>query len=199
MEQRTQEWHDARRGLITASRAADLMTNGGGSEMFGKTAYSYANDLIIARLGVETENYTSAAMEWGIEWEQEARKIYNDQVSPVTEDGFIVMPGFDFIGCSPDGLVGTIGLIEIKCPQERAHLSHLLLDEVPKPYWYQMQFQMMVTGRKWNDFISFHPYFPDNLMFKKIRVERNEETIKTMLDRAIALNEWIETQLKKLS
>ena len=198
MKQGTQEWHEARNGLITASKAADMMVSGRGNQMFGKTAMGYATDLILARIGVEVENITTWQMEWGTEHEPEAREIYHKQIAPVVEVGFVIHPDFDFIGCSPDGLVGDDGLIEIKCPQERAHLDHLLSDEPPKNYEYQMQFQMMVTGRKWCDFISFHPYFPDNLIFKKIRVEGDLNVQKDMLDRAIAMNDYINEKIKNL-
>lgn len=198
MKQGTQEWHEARKGLITASRAADMMISGRGNQMFGKTAIGYATDLILARIGVEVENITTWQMEWGIEHEPEARDIYHKQVAAVVEVGFVIHPDFNFIGCSPDGLIGNEGEIEIKCPQERAHLLHLLSDDPPKNYWYQMQFQMMVTGRKWCDFISFHPYFPDNVMFKKIRVMADLNIQKDMLNRAIAMNYYINEQIKKL-
>ena len=80
------------------------------------------------------------------------------------------------VGCSPDGLVGEDGGIEGKCPNPATHPSYLeLVDTPPSEYRWQVQGSMLVTGRPWWDFVSYHPDFPDELQLHVVRVKRDEE------------------------
>jgi exodeoxyribonuclease (lambda-induced) len=176
------------------------MTNGRG-EMFGETAKTYAKELLMARIGIEIETPTTYAMEWGIEHEPDARKIYaNSRNIPVELPGFIQMQWN--VGCTPDGVIrgdgAEHGLLEIKCPQEKAHFNYLLSDEPPKQYWQQMQFQMMVTGAKWCDWMTFNPLFPDNLKAKVIRVARDQDYIDLILSRIDPFEDMISEMKLKL-
>ncbi|MEV7645921.1 MULTISPECIES: lambda exonuclease family protein, partial [Actinomycetes] len=85
-----------------------------------------------------------------------ARAIYAEHYAPVTEVGFIVNDDHGFkMGYSPDGLAGDDGLIEIKSRSQRIQLQTVLRDEVPAGNMAQMQMGMLVTGRKWCDYISY--------------------------------------------
>lgn len=68
----------------------------------------------------------------------------------------MVRDDWDFrIGFSPDGLIGDDGLIEIKAPRQKKHLSTILADEVPLENMAQCQTGLLVSGREWLDFISY--------------------------------------------
>ena len=185
-----------RPGRVTASRAADFMTKGRGKGVeFGLTALTYAKELAMAQLGHQYEDLKTWQMEWGNEWEGEARKVYENSRGKTKDSCFIVFG--DFAGATPDAFVGKDGLLEIKCPQEKTHTDYLF-EGAPKQYIYQMQFQLMVTGRKWVDFMTFHPYFPDGLKAKVFRIERDQDLIDTFIERLKPFNAIIEEFVSRL-
>jgi predicted phage-related endonuclease len=146
-------------------------------------------------------SFSSAAIQWGIDKEPEARAAYEGSIGDlVTETGFIPHPSIDMAGASPDGLVGDDGLVEIKCPNTATHIDTLLGQSVPGKYVTQMMWQMACTGRKWCDFVSFDPRMPENMQIYVHRVERDDETIahleKEVTSFLIELSEKI-TQLKE--
>ena len=92
-------------------------------------------------------------------------------------------------GCSPDGLLGDDGVLEIKCPDNpEKHLEAIRSGAHAKEYHLQVQHQLWVTGRKWADVVSYDPRFPEALQIAVTRVERDEETI-TKLAEAVATAE----------
>lgn len=180
MDQRSEEWFAARLGKVTASRVADLMAK-------TKTGYSasranYMADLIVERLtSQKVEGFTNAAMQWGTDTEPQARAAYEFLTdATVIEEGFVLHQAIPDFGASPDGLVGDVGLLEIKCPQTAAHLDVLLSGEVPGKYVTQMQAQMACTGRAWCDFVSFDPRMPGEMQLFVKRVHRDEVFIAAM-------------------
>jgi len=166
---------------------------------WGDGAITYALDLLIEVL-LDTPTFVPVnfAMEHGLEYEPYAREIYEANKNVVVEQvGGIEDKG---VWYSPDGLVGKDGLIEIKCPQPQAHLRFMIgKGDIDSKYIGQMQFGMMVSGRKWCDFISFHPDFPDHLKIKVVRVERDEEyqkLLKSRLEEFIVLQGKLNTKVK---
>jgi len=181
------EQYPDRAGLITASKCKDFMTKGRG-EPFGETAKTYAAELVLAEMGYNPESFTTWQMEHGIENEPNAREIYEKSRGVICDlPGFIKMDGLN-VGCTPDGMVGEDGLLEIKCPQPPAHTKYLL-NGPPKEYIQQMQFQMMVTGAIWCDFMTFHPDFPEGLQAKVFRIDRDQDYIDLIKSRIIPFNE----------
>jgi dihydrofolate reductase len=83
-------------------------------------------------------------------------------------------------GASPDGLIGEDGGLEIKCPELAAHLNHLQISAEPPEYTWQIQGGMWVTGRRWWDFVSYNPDFPEHLQLIVRRIQRNEDAIKKL-------------------
>jgi predicted phage-related endonuclease len=83
-------------------------------------------------------------------------------------------------GASPDGLIGTEGLVEIKCPNTATHIETLLADSVPAKYVTQMQWQMACTGRIWCDFVSYDPRLPEHMRFFSKHLSRDGERIKEL-------------------
>jgi len=170
MEQRSEEWFAARLGCVTASRTADVMakTNSGYSASRG----NYMAQLITERLtGEKADGFSSSAMQWGTETEPQARNAYEIITGEdVLEDGFVAHPFIKGLGASPDGLVGSDGLVEIKCPNSATHIDTLLSEKVPAKYVTQMQVQMMCCQREWCDFVSFDPRLPGDMNFWMKRV-----------------------------
>ena len=171
MEQGSKEWLQARCGVITASRIADLMaTNKSG---FSTSRANYAAQLVAERMtGNIAESFSNAAMEWGTATEPAARIAYEwfRDVS-VVEVGLVPHPTIERSGASPDGLVGDLGLVEIKCPNTATHIGYLLDGKVPPKYQPQMAWQLSCTGRQWCDFVSFDPRMGHEDQFFCVRYE----------------------------
>ncbi len=179
--QSTEDWLYIRHGRFTASRAADLMAK-------TKSGPSASRGNLIALLAVERlteapmETYQNDAMRRGIELEAEARDAYSFARGVAVEEcGFIPLQPNS--GCSPDGLIGTDGLVELKCPASMAkHVASLRSGEHAQEYRWQLQHQLMVTARKWVDAVSYDPRFPDGLQLAIVRVYRDEVAINDLLD-----------------
>lgn len=180
MEQRTQEWIEARLGKVTASRVADLMART--KTGYGASRGNYMAELLCDRLtGEQTDRFTSAEMQRGTDLEPEARAAYSFiHSTPVQECGFVVHPVIEGFGASPDGLIGDVGLVEIKCPNTATHVDYLLSQTVPGKYVTQMMAQMACTGRTWCDFVSYDPRLPDDLQLFVKRVHRDKDAIADM-------------------
>lgn len=179
VEQGTPEWHELRRGKVTASRVADILakTKTGPSA----SRQNYLIELALQRTTKTIEpSYTNAAMEWGTETEPQARVAYEVATNNfVDQVAFIDHPTIEGFGCSPDGFVGE-NLIEIKCPNSATHWEHFKAKEPPKKYFIQMQAQMAVTGAKWCDFVSFDPRMPERSQLLIVNVPRDAEFILFM-------------------
>lgn len=171
-DQGTEEWHQARLGKVTASKIADVMMKPATSGY-----QNYRSQLVCERLtGRPTETFKSAAMIHGTETEPQARAIYEMITGrDVAEVGFIDHPAIAMTGASPDGIVGDVGLIEIKCSQPTEHIRLLTGGEIQRKYLLQMQWQMVCTGRKWCDFFNFNPDFPEDMQCFRQRVDRDED------------------------
>lgn len=176
VEQGSVEWFEARLGKATASKFADIMA---GDKRAGYK--NYRAELVAQRLTqVMPENFTSAAMQFGVDYEATARLKYELRTGQdVEECGFFIHESLE-AGASPDGLVGEDGLIEIKVPNTATHIETLRKQVVPKQYYWQVMGQMWITGRKWCDFVSFDPRLPDNASYFQTRLDRDEEAIKLL-------------------
>ena len=188
VQQRSPEWLALRRGAITASSADRLLTPAKLKEL----ALELATERLVRELPVQA---VTTAMQWGIDHEDAARLRYAFERQHVAEIGFAWLDGAEgWIGCSPDGLVGDDGLVEIKCPSSKRHLEYLIGGACPKDYLPQVQFQMLVTGRAWCDFVSFDPRFEHSDFFC-VRVERDDSLIIKLRDAALACAAQIESIL----
>ncbi len=202
--QGSDEWHDQRRGIVTASVIGQLITP--------KTLKIAANDKsrsIIAQLvaeritGYTDPTYVSDDMLRGAEDELRARDLYAEVYQrPVREVGFLLRREDTWqLGYSPDGLVGDDGLIEVKAPRAKGHLSTILADEVPAEHMAQCQAGLLVSSREWLDFISFSGgmpmwhkrVFPDPAWQDAIiaAVEQFELTAAEMIQEYAALTEGL--------
>jgi hypothetical protein len=157
LEQGSDEWLAARCGLVTASTIGQLIT--------AKTIKPANNDvsrgltmhLVAERITGHVEpTFVSADMERGNWDEPIARELYSEHYAPAVEVGFMTntFEGHK-LGYSPDGLVGSDGVIEIKSRRQKKQLATILADEVPLENVAQCQAGLMVSGRSWLDYVSF--------------------------------------------
>ncbi|WP_020658357.1 lambda exonuclease family protein [Amycolatopsis benzoatilytica] len=202
--QGSDEWHEQRRGIVTASVVGQLVTP--------KTMKIAANDKsrsIVAQLvaeritGYTDPTYIGDDMLRGVEDELRARDLYAEFYKrPVREVGFLLRKETAWqIGYSPDGLVGEVGLIEVKSRRSKLHLRTILDDEVPAEYMAQCQAGLLVSGREWLDFISFSGgmpmwhkrVYPDPLWHKAIiaAAEQFEATAAEMTADYLAKTEGL--------
>lgn len=179
-------WKQMRLGKVTASRVidTDAKTKTGA---WGASRANYMAELIAERLsGVPADKFTNSAMQWGTENEAAARREYGYRNSvSVEEVPFVPHPRIIMSGASPDGLIGSDGLVEIKCPNTATHIDTLLAGVVPKKYVTQMQWQMACTERQWCDFVSYDPRMPDHMSYFCKRVERDQDYI-TYLEEVVS-------------
>ena len=188
IEQGSDEWHAIRRGVITASAIAKLLT-GTGKPANNDTSRAQLYQLLAERITGESDpGFYNDDMARGHLLEPFARDLYAANYAPVQECGFITckLSGV-VIGYSPDGLVGDDGLIEIKSPRQKTHLKSLLTNQVPGEYVPQVQTGLAVSGRAWCDFISYAPGLP---LFVR-RVERDEQLIAQIIAAAQAAEEHL--------
>ena len=156
-EQGTDEWHEARRGVLTASVIGQLITPKTLNLSGNDTARALVNQLVAEQITGYTEpTYVSADMERGTMDEPVARAVYSEHIAAVTECGFMVLSERELeVGYSPDGLVGDEGLIEIKSRRQKKQLETILTDRVPPENMAQLQCGLFVSGREWIDYVSY--------------------------------------------
>lgn len=178
--QRTEAWHQSRLGRVTASRIADVVarTKSG----WGASRGNYLAELVAERLtGRQREGFVSAAMQHGTETEAEALNNYaflcQADLSPV---GFVPHPTIEMSGASPDSLVGSDGLVEIKCCQPAAHIARLRGGPAAEKYVLQVQWQLACTARRWCDLGHYHPDFPGTMQLHVERINRDDDLIATL-------------------
>lgn len=167
--QGSDEWLAARCGLITASEMKHLLTVKSLKVADNEKTRAHIWELLFQRLtGYVEPQYVSDDMLRGQEDEFYARQAYAEHFAPVQEIGFVTNDSWGFtIGYSPDALVGDDGLIEVKSRRGKYQIQTIAENEVPEEYVLQLQTGLLVTGRKWIDFISYSGGLP---MFVK-RVE----------------------------
>ncbi len=201
LEQRTDEWMQARAGKVTASRFKDVLARNKptaaqakagelGNPSAERTRYLW--QIVTERLtGQPVQMPDAVPLRWGRENEDAARTAYQFTTSArITETGFVAHPTLA-CGASPDGLVsdesdsdGAFGLIEIKCPwNSQVHLE-TWLNGMPEDHQAQIQGQMWLTGRQWADFISYDPRMPADLQLYVQRV-KGDPDFQARLEREI--------------
>lgn len=158
--QGSDEWHAERRGCVTASIAERLLSvterglpglirliQSGGPDISHKPA--------VAR-GKREED-------WGrFAWEQRHGMM-------VQTVGLLVHPCYDLVRCSPDGLVGDDGGLEVKCPTRREEHLQALARILPAIHVAQVQFSLWVSEREWWDLVSWKPDEPEGKKFACVR------------------------------
>jgi hypothetical protein len=212
IDQRSDEWFTERAGKITGSmmhvvmleRDREPFKSGprkGQPKPPPKALTDYAFQLAAERLtGKPRKQIKAAALQWGQDVEPAAVAAYQaDTGCIVTLCGFVQHPAHAFIGASPDFLVDDDGGGEVKSPESsEVHLETLLVG-LPPEHIEQIQGGLWVTGRKWWDFVSYHPDFPADLRLYVQRVERDEKFIARLEAACLQLEADVQTILSTVN
>lgn len=195
--QYSDEWWDVRRGIPTCSEFKRIITPT--THKLAGASSNYINFLIAQKIRMTpnffTERPMSRAMRDGVALEPQARNFYAfDRSVEVQQVGFCLSDCGRY-GGSPDGLVGEDGGLELKCPKVETHVRYLLERKLPDEYASQVHGHLLVSGRKWWDFMSY--VGPDVDPFI-IRVEPNEFTraLKVVLEQFLEKYEKTIAKLK---
>lgn len=194
IEQGSQEWLSLRLGIVTCSELDCLLVNGKGQAGFGAGAFSYMDQLIGERITGEAADpfQGNRHTERGHELEGKARELYVARTGAELEQVAIILN--HGIGYSPDALVGSEGLDEIKTKLPKFQVSVILAGEVPKEHIAQCQGGLWVSEREWIDFISYWPGMP---LFIK-RMYRDEAVIRTIAERVRVFYELLEERMERV-
>ncbi len=168
MEQRSDEWFAIKKGKASASRAQAIGNGGKGLE-------NYIIEIMAEYYSsAEQENYTNEHMQRGIELEPIAKQVYElENDCEIKEIGFAEYN--EFVGCSPDGLIGKEGMIEIKCPSDKVYLDILVNEKIDSGYVWQCQMNMLILERKWCDLIFYNPNFKKSMYIKRLKVDKDKQ------------------------
>ena len=192
-------------GYITPSQFKKVMTTSRGGTGFGQTALTYADEIVLDIIGVERDQIIAPALTHGIENESLAVDRYQeDTLNTVTiVDEPIQHPDYDFICGTPDGLIGSDGIVEIKCPFNSVnHLANLRWQINPddtqiSDYWWQIQGYLWITNRQWCDFVSYDPRFPYDKQISIQRVKRDQSEIDKLSEKCMLFWNLVELRLPK--
>lgn len=191
-EQGTQEWHEARAGIPTASMFATVLAsgrNGGESKTRAKYMRQLAGEIIT---GKPMESYSNAHMERGHVMEPDARDYYAFVTGTQPEQVGFIRNGQK--GCSPDSLVGTNGMLEIK-----TKLPDLLIEcwergTFPPEHMAQCQGALWVAEREWLDLVV---YWPGMQAFES-RAYRNEAYIASLSSAVDKFNDELAAMVERV-
>ena len=185
VEQNSPEWHRIRCGVPTASEFSNLITSTGkpSASLKPYVCQIAANQFYGEPIDTFDGNRWT---ERGHELEPQARAYYEFMHAPVETIGFCLTDD-ESAGCSPDGLVGDDGMLQIKCLSAKHHVKTMAMEAAPSDYFIQTQGEMFVTGRKWNDLLFFHPELPPFVR----RVEADEEFQGKLAEQIKVANEEI--------
>lgn len=164
--QGTDEWNNIRAGKFTASTIPALFmkeSTKGYQDLIKRIAYERIS-------GKPVESFKSEWMQRGNEIEAQAIEEYSAVMFvDVVRVGFVEVD--EWCGCSPDGLIGDDGLIQVKCPKWNTFFDYKTIEDIDKDYIIQCQTEMLFTGRKWNDLYVYDP----NLESKTFKIMADEK------------------------
>jgi len=186
--QRSEEWFAEKLGKLSGSRVGEILPLKRGS--YPATRETLLYELLAERItGHRVEKYITPVMAWGVEIEPVARERYADaQGVQVVETGFVHHPTIRNFGASPDGLVGTDGVLEIKCPSTSKVLKILAGEDIEPGWMFQMMTEMTVTRRDWCDFVLFDPRLQSPLDLTIRRIKRDKLVCELIEAEAVKFN-----------
>lgn len=194
IEQGSADWLAWRLGIVTMSELDSLLVSGKAEAGFGVAAFTYMDQLIGERITGEAAElpFSTRATERGHEYEAIARRLYEVREEVKTDQAAIILN--HGCGYSPDSLVGSVGLTEIKSKLPKFQVAVIIGGEVPKEHVAQCQGGLWVSEREWIDFISYWPGMP---MFVK-RMYRDETMIDRIAERVATFYELLEARMEKV-
>lgn len=190
--QGTPEWISIRKGKATASHAQAIGNNGKGLE-------TYINEVVSEYFSsAEKEQYSNIHTERGNELEPVARSMYELMNNVEVEQiGFCEYN--EFVGGSPDGLIGEEGMIEIKCPDDKTYFNVLMEEKIDSAYDWQCQMNMLILERKWCDLVYYNPNFEKSMkIFRLVPDEKMQEDLKEGFKKVEERIKELKNKYKKL-
>lgn len=204
--QRVPEWYTERLGRFSCSQFWRLMSEpklkaDKEAGNLSEGAWTYVYECVAEKITGKRakEEFTSKYTDNGIELEPIAKGIYKAVFEVDVVDSAYI-PYLHNAGGSPDGLIGEDGVLEIKCPFTiTAHLVHKL-DEIPKEYYWQCLGYLLITGRRWIDFVSYSPDYPGKLQMvvKRLELSDVQPDIDRLLFKLQKANEELSTILNSI-
>ena len=164
-----------KQGFISASKVGVILKNGKG-QTFTVGAITYAEEIAQQVIGVKPEpDFKSFDMERGIENEWLAIKTYEERelVEVHSMQEWRTHPDFHYFGGTPDGLVGLVGGVDVKCPNNNNHFKNLMHDSQAKDYYDQCQAYMAIFERDYWDLVSFNENYPTPLDLHVMRIQKD--------------------------
>ena len=192
VEQRSEAWDRLRLGIPTSSDFAKIVTpSREPSKQWQALAYQKIAERLLNRM---IDHYTSPAMERGQIVEEEAADWYEFDRNVSTQKVGFITDDAGTMGCSPDRFVGTIGLLEIKCPLPQTQIEYLLTGKAQRQYMPQLQGQLLIAEREWVDILCWHDELPRVI----VRVQRDEHFIGLLRAELRKFNEFINGVMMKI-
>lgn len=193
-EQQREQWFQLRSGKFTCSRFGDLAKEGRAKdEPWSQTAWNYMYQIAAELCGSFSFETHSRPTQWGKENEPAAIMEYTVKFPPTGKciAGMAAWCEFtDYIGGTPDALLGADGCLEVKCPYSPAeHMGYIYGNKVPDRYYWQVIGHLLVTGRDWCDFVSFDPRIPQDNPHRMLVVRTQREDVVGQID-------WLHKRLK---
>jgi putative phage-type endonuclease len=195
-EQRSAEWFIARAGLLTGSRAADMLATIKSGEAAARR--DYRMQLVCERLTgqPQEDGFVNAAMQRGIDLEPRAFAAYEALTGAMAVRTGFLLSSLHMAGCSLDGHVENFtGIVEIKCPKSATHLKYWRgPGKAPDDYIPQITHNLWITGAEWCDFLSFDDRFPEELQTFLVRVKRSDVDVDGYEKKALAFLAEVEAE-----
>lgn len=195
------EWRQAKCGRVGASNVSKVLSRARDRKSEGATRANYKARIIAEILSgqPEDDDFTSEDMEGGIEQEPFGRGAYEVHAKCfVDQVGFVLHPRFERAGCSPDGLVGDKGMVQIKCPKRATHIAYRLAGVVPSKYEPQLVWEMETCEREWSDFVSYCPAFPAPINLFVVRLHRDAKRAAEVTAEITQFNREVDEIIEKL-
>jgi putative phage-type endonuclease len=202
MEQKTEEWYQIKAGKASGSGVKNIRAKVKSGEAAGRR--NYRMKLVMERLlGRPLEDgYSNAFMDRGTEVEPIARAMYENYAEVLVDEiAWVPHPTIENFGVSPDGLVSTDGLVEIKAPSMPVHIGYWLdaMDgKVPTDYTDQMLAQLACTGRQWCDFVSYDDRVVEDMQLVVIRFQPEKKEIETLEKEVEKFLEEVDKEVEKI-
>lgn len=199
VQQGSEAWFQARCGAITASMFSEVrkrLKSGPNKGGFSKAAQDYAFKLAVERISgttMEEPQFDPWQARRGRELEPEARLAYEERREVIVEETGLAITDDNLFGASVDGLVGSDGIVEIKCFLAPSKVKAILLDGDTSELDDQMQGALWITGRQWCDAVLYVPALEGiGCHLTIIRTERDETAIDALSADLLSFNTLVE-------
>lgn len=146
--QRSPEWYEVRRGLITASDASSAL------DIRPYASYRGSARAELLRRKISNAPINNMFVVHGQKYEDEARDWAAAAMGETVMDvGLVRHAALPWLAASPDGVTLSGRLVEIKCPLKRK----IVPGRIPEHYFPQVQVQMEVCDMDSTIFVQYKP------------------------------------------